>query len=78
MNVLLFGITKEIVGERKLSIDVSQLTDVSSLLSFLEKEYASFGDLKSVAVAVNEEYVAHNYILKPTDEVAIIPPVSGG
>jgi molybdopterin synthase catalytic subunit len=34
--------------------------------------------LRSVAVAIDQEYAALSHVLKDGDEVAILPPVSGG
>ena len=31
-----------------------------------------------MVVAINYEYQEHNYVLRDDDEVALIPPVSGG
>ena len=36
------------------------------------------GDKSRLMIAVNEEYQEHDYPLSENDEVAFIPPVSGG
>ena len=36
------------------------------------------GDSSRLMIAVNEEYQEHDYLLSENDEVAFIPPVSGG
>jgi molybdopterin converting factor subunit 1 len=36
------------------------------------------GDSSRLMIAVNEEYQEHDYPLNENDEVAFIPPVSGG
>ncbi|NDC43347.1 MAG: MoaD/ThiS family protein, partial [Chitinophagia bacterium] len=41
-------------------------------------EYAGLLQLRTFAIAVNGEYAADEDLIKPGDEVAIIPPVSGG
>jgi molybdopterin synthase catalytic subunit/molybdopterin converting factor small subunit len=62
--------------------DVRELSlgdNVKTLLDLLEREGTiSEAALKSVAVAVNQEYVSLTQILQDGDEVAILPPVSGG
>ena len=37
-----------------------------------------FGDVRSLYIAVNKEYAKDDLVLKETDEIALIPPVSGG
>ena len=39
---------------------------------------ALVGDSSRLMIAVNEEYQEHDYPLNENDEVAFIPPVSGG
>ncbi|MEO9891253.1 MoaD/ThiS family protein [Aurantibacter sp.] len=80
MELLLFGIAKDIVG--KSNIDLSQTSalpnSVADIKVYLTKEYPDFLKLSSFAVAVNSEYATDDIILKDDDEIAIIPPVSGG
>lgn len=80
MEVLLFGIARDIVGESVLKISGADKTpnSVSELKRLLSESYPEFGKLSSLAVAVNSEYAADEVTLKSTDEIAIIPPVSGG
>ncbi len=80
MEVLLFGIAKDIVGESK--IDFAKSGDmprsVAALRDLLNKTYPEFAKLSSLAVAVNSEYALDDVTLRSGDEIAIIPPVSGG
>lgn len=81
MRVLLFGVTRDIVGSD--SLDVSDFYNessqsVASLKSYLGNLYPDLEKLSSLAVAVNNEYAEADVILSKTDEVALIPPVSGG
>ncbi len=80
MEVLLFGIAKDIVGESKIRIstDNEGPNSVSELKKMLSETYPEFGKLSSLAVAVNSEYADDELVLKGNDEIAIIPPVSGG
>jgi len=43
-----------------------------------ENHPSEFEKLSSLAIAVNSEYADDNAVLQHTDEIAIIPPVSGG
>lgn len=80
MEVLLFGIAKDIVGES--SINLSEKNDLPASVGALKKrltnDFPNFAKLSSLAVAVNSEYATDDMPLKKNDEIAIIPPVSGG
>jgi len=77
INIKLFGIAREIVGNSDLKI-VEPLTTVEDLLSYLKSTYPEFNKLKSLLVAINDEYARETDLIKQEDELAIIPPVSGG
>jgi len=80
MEVLLFGIAKDIIGESslKFSTENEVPNSVLELKRMLSVKYPEFGKLSSLAVAVNSEYAEDGVLLRATDEIAIIPPVSGG
>lgn len=78
LNIALFGITKEIVGQSELAFTVPEASTVQELQTRLAAEYPRFRELRSLVVAVNSEYAEPAYQLRETDEIALIPPVSGG
>lgn len=81
MKVLLFGITRDIVGSDTLDISSfskESTKSVSALKSHLSKLYPDLNKLSSLAIAVNNEYADADVILSNNDEIALIPPVSGG
>lgn len=80
MEVLLFGIAKDIVGEAQLQFSETDKvpTSVSELKRMISEAYPEFSKLTSLAIAVNSEYANDDVALKGNDEIAIIPPVSGG
>ncbi|GAA5522912.1 MoaD/ThiS family protein [Aliifodinibius salicampi] len=78
LNVKLYGITKEIIGQTELEYCLSSSPDVSSLRKELRREYPELGRLTSLMVAVNGEYAPQDLVLNEQDEVVLIPPVSGG
>lgn len=79
MEILLFGITREIVGDRKLIIPVHEhIPTVGALKTWMVNRYPKLQRLTSLAVAVNSEYAEDNYVLQTENEIALIPPVSGG
>ena len=80
MEVLLFGIAKDIVGESQLRFSETDKvpSSVSELKKMISETYPEFSKLSSLAVAVNSEYAKDDVPLSRNDEIAIIPPVSGG
>lgn len=84
MNVLLFGVTKDIIGSPSLSIPTTAFKGknlpktVGELRAFLGKSYPELLKLSSLAVAVNNNYANDEKEINSFDEIALIPPVSGG
>jgi molybdopterin synthase catalytic subunit len=70
---------KDIVGKPS---DVIELADGASVRDMLARYESQMPRLKeslpSLAVAVNQQYAGPDTQLKPEDEVALLPPVSGG
>ena len=78
IKVLAFGIAKDIFGSSAVSLELSNDSLVSNLKYTLEKQYPKLKSLSTYMVAVNNEYALPEDNLYETDEIAIIPPVSGG
>ena len=78
INLKLFGITREIFGKSEEKIVLNEKITVSTFLQNLKNQYPALADLSSILVAVNNEYAESDMILADRDEVALIPPVSGG
>jgi molybdopterin converting factor subunit 1 len=77
-KINLFGITRDIVGGNVTEIELGQLADVQAVLGKLKTEFPKLKEIKSLLVAVNSEYAEADLVLNETDEIALIPPVSGG
>jgi MoaE-MoaD fusion protein len=79
VRVLFFGMLKDLVGR---SSDTPELPEGSTITDLLKHYEARVPQLKaslpSLAVAVNQEYAAGGTRLNSEDEVALLPPVSGG
>lgn len=79
VRVLFFGVLKDLAGR---SSDVLSLPDHASaadVLSHYEQRLsATKGLLSSIAISVNQEYAQPGMKLHPGDEIALLPPVSGG
>ena len=78
ITILAFGIAKDIVGARKTALEISGPATAGSIKSRLMEKYPDFVKLKSLLLAVNQEYVDDETPVNHRDEVVIIPPVSGG
>jgi molybdopterin converting factor subunit 1 len=78
INVLAFGIAKDIFGGSSVSIELPEQRTTGSLKQLLESSYPRLKQLVSYMVAVNNEFAADDNIINERDEIAIIPPVSGG
>jgi molybdopterin synthase sulfur carrier subunit len=72
-----YGIAKDIVGERTVVIE-SPASTVGELRLWLTNRYPSLIDLRSLFIAVNKNYAEDTRLLDESDEIVLIPPVSGG
>lgn len=79
VHALFFASGREAVGKKELEVELSEGSTVAELWKSLTREYPGLEGLSpSLLLAVNQEYVSRDVILKQGDEVAFIPPVSGG
>jgi molybdopterin converting factor subunit 1 len=78
INLLAFGFAADTIGQRKLILELDNGTTTAMLKAQLELEYPPLTGLLSYSIAVNQSYIQEDVILNENDEVAIIPPVSGG
>ena len=78
MEILCFGIAKEIVGAANCAISAVTMSNVAELKQYLRQTYPEFNNYKDFQVAVNQSFSDDSTAISPTDEIAIIPPVSGG
>lgn len=79
MNVRLFGITRDIIGTDNLNVpDDLPIQTVKDLKGWLQKEYPDIRSLKALAIAVDHTYAEDEALLSSENEIALIPPVSGG
>ena len=79
VNVKLFAVAKEIAGVDTLSVQLDEGATVVSILDYLVERNPEFARWRDhLRVAVNFEYVPVTSIVHQRDEIAVIPPVSGG
>lgn len=74
-----FASARDAVGHRELDLEVPTDTTAGALLERLISDYPKLaGHAKTLRMAVNEAYTDLSHPLNEGDEVALIPPVSGG
>ena len=81
MRIRYFAWIKDITKKDDEIIDINHPKTIQELKEYLERIYPELKKyfLQDVLrIAVNQEYVSENLNLKPIDEIAIFPPVSGG
>ncbi|TSJ39404.1 MoaD/ThiS family protein [Mucilaginibacter corticis] len=78
VNILAFGIAKDIFGGPAIDVELFNDATVFNLKFLLEKQYPQLKKLATYMVAVNNEYALDGDTVHERDEIAIIPPVSGG
>ena len=79
VRVLFFGQLKDIVGVSQEEAELSEGTRVKDLFEGYGQQFPRLAEFRpSVAVSVNQEYSRWEAPLAPGDEVAFLPPVSGG
>ncbi len=79
VHVLFLGPAGDYAGVQSASLEIDNATSVADLRRMLSERYPRLGKaLGTMRVAVNEEFVREDRVLKSNDEVALIPPVSGG
>ena len=77
--VRLFARLREITGQSELRLELPDGHDAGALWDDLANEYPGLSPYRaSVSCAVNEEYAKFTTRLKDGDEIAFLPPVSGG
>jgi sulfur-carrier protein len=79
VTVYLFSVAKEMAGFEEKTLRLNDNATIDSVYEYLIQSNSRFIDWKStLRFAVNHEYVDNDYRLRDGDEVAVIPPVSGG
>lgn len=75
MHIYLFGILEEVTGQKIL--DTTYFDSSDKLIRSLKKNIPLLNDY-SFQVSVNQEIITENTPLSEQDEIALLPPFSGG
>jgi molybdopterin converting factor subunit 1 len=79
IRVKCFAAAREIVGTGELLVEISEGSTLTQLLEQVRRQFPRLEGLAgSLLFSVNREYAPFDKKLAAGDEVALIPPVSGG
>ncbi len=79
IRVLFFGVLHDIVGLREDSLDVSDGARLDTVFEHYAARFPRFREMSSsVVLALNQQFSAPSSAISEGDEVAFLPPVSGG
>ena len=79
IRVLFFGVLKDLFGRSTITIDLPAEARLADLLSYCVRQAPQLAPmLPAIALSVNQEYSSPKRALTAGDEVALLPPVSGG
>jgi len=79
VQVLFFGVLKDLIGRPSEDLELADGATVADVLDHYESKIPQIREvLPSVALSVNQHYSGPGAVLGNGDEVALLPPVSGG
>ncbi len=83
MKLLYFAWLRSKLGKAGEELNPpADVATVAQLLDWLETvspaHKAALADRRAVRVAVNQDYAAPDHPVRPGDEIALFPPVTGG
>ena len=79
VKLLFFASCRSITGDKELTWDIPENATVGDMKKELGLQYPKLVGMENIlSIAVNAEYVDDSIVLSDGDEIAFIPPVSGG
>ena len=78
VTVIFLASYRELTGTASARIALASGSTVAELVAQVCVQFPDLPDAERIVVAVNNEYREPDFILDDGDEVALIPPVSGG
>ena len=78
VDILLYGIARDIIGGSKHEIELSNEATVGEAMKKLKSTFPDFQKLTSLVIAINDEYATDSDVINSGDTLILIPPVSGG
>jgi molybdopterin converting factor small subunit len=78
-HVQFFSRLRDLAGTSTVEVEVPERTTAADLLEILYAKTPALRDWdKSILVASGVEFVGRDYVVKPDDEISVMPPVQGG
>lgn len=79
IEVKLFAAARQAVDQELVEIELGDGATITDLKNELVKQFPQFESMRDhLLVAVDAEYAKEDQVLVPGQEIALIPPVSGG
>ena len=81
VTVKYFANLKQMAGKDEDQFGVNEGTTLEQLSELIEKSVPQLGDLireKKVMISLNYDVVSLDTVVKDGDEIALLPPFSGG
>ena len=79
VTIRLFALLKDRAGADHLEIDLPEKSTIAHAVEQVRNRFPTLADhLNHIALALNRSYTQSNTPLQDGDELALIPPVSGG
>jgi len=79
LNVRLFALYRERAGRSSIPVAVQDGATVADLTAEIRRQLPNLAPPEvKIVVAVNADYADEDIVLRPGDDVCLIPPVSGG
>ena len=80
VKIYFFAKAREIVGKHEAELEISNVISYPELLDKIVQEFNLTSIRNTFILALNKEYIEEDEVitLKPGDELAVIPPLSGG
>jgi molybdopterin converting factor small subunit len=79
VRVQFFSRLRDLAGLSEMDLEVPEGAKIDDLLDTLYLQTPALREWdKSILVASGLEFVGRDYVVKPNDQISIMPPVQGG
>ena len=79
VTIHLYAAAREIMRRESISLELPIESTVATVRVAVAEQFPALAPLlRRSAIAVNHDYADDNIVLSDSDELAVIPPVSGG
>ncbi len=80
VTIKFFAMLKNKAGTDEITISIPKQITLNEFKEVIKKEFPPIGEFidKNIMISVNQEIAASDTVIKDGDEVALLPPFSGG